>query len=405
MKSFAFIFVLSFIISLINAQGIHVQGSKLLDADGNEFIFRGINLEHAWFVDKTKLSLNDITSLGANSARIVLASGHKWTKTSYSELEKVINYCEDEGLICVFELHDFTGSNNPSDITTLAVEYWSEMKNLLNAHKKYAIVNIANEWLGSWNQGAIWTQTYISAIKTLRAIGLENAIMVDASGYGQESGPIIENAKNVLEADPDKNIIFSYHVYAVLGKDKDSLYSQFDALKNTGVCWIVGEFGWFHQGADVAYKELMEYCQKNGIGWIAWSWSGNGGDDVVLDLTSKNTFSKNDLTDWGKDVFFGENGIQKTSKKAYVKNDDNTTFDFCNGCEVTATDSNGNKWGFENGKSCKINTSKCKDSSDPEIAPNGFPYCSTCEVTAFSNDGTRWGWENNQSCVINNSKC
>ena len=65
----------------------------------------------------------------------------------------------------------------------------------------------------------------------------------------------------------------------------------------------------------------MDYCQNNGIGYIAWSWTGNGGDDFVLDLTSVNTFSKNDLSDWGKDVFFGENGIQKTSKKAYQKDD------------------------------------------------------------------------------------
>ena len=77
------------------------------------------------------------------------------------------------------------------------------MKNLLNAHKKYIIVNIANEWQGSWNKGSLWRDTYISAIKSMRAIGIENAIMVDASGYGQETGPIIDGANKVLEADPE----------------------------------------------------------------------------------------------------------------------------------------------------------------------------------------------------------
>ena len=316
--------------------------------------------------------------------------------------KKIINWCENAGLVCVLEIHDHTGSDNPSDLKMWAVEYWNEMKNLLNAHKKYVIVNIANEWLGSWNKGSIWAQTYIDVVKILRVIGIQNALMVDASGYGQESGPIIENAKKVLEADPNKNVIFSYHVYSSLGKNKNTLYTAFDKLKNTGVCWIAGEFGWYHQGVYIPYKDLMEYCQKNGIGWLAWSWTGNSGDDSPLDITSVNTFSKNDLSFWGKDIFYGKNGIQNTSKKAYEEN--NTNFGYCDGCEVTETGSDGTKWGYENGKSCLINTNKC-DSSDPGTAPNGFPYCSACDVTTLTSDGTRWGWENNNSCVINESKC
>ena len=317
MKLIAYILVLFLNLSFIVSQGIHVKGSKLYDGNGKEFIFRGVNLPHAWFTDKTKFSLDEISYLGANSARIVLACGTKWTKTPYSEVEKIINWCEDDGLICVFELHDFTGSDNPSDITNTALNYWKEMKTLLNAHKKYIIVNIANEWQGSWNKGSLWRDTYISAIKSMRAIGIENAIMVDASGYGQETGPIIDGANKVLEADPDKNVIFSYHVYAALGKDDSTLKAGFDGLKKTGVCWIVGEFGWFHSGANVVYKTLMNYCQTNRIGWIAWSWAGNGGGDECLDLTSKSTFSRNDLTQWGKDVFYGDNGIKSTSVKAY----------------------------------------------------------------------------------------
>ena len=299
-------------------KGLKVSGNKLLDGNGEEFIFRGINLPHAWFVDKTELSIKDITSLGANSARIVLACGHLYQKTSYDELEKIINLCEDAGLICVLELHDFTGSDEPNDITDIALKYWNEMKDLLNDHQDYIIVNIANEWQGSWNKGSLWADTYISAIKSMRDSGIENVIMIDASGYGQETGPIIKNAQDVLEADPNKNIVFSYHVYSVLGKDDDSLYTGLDGLKNTGVCWIVGEFGWWQNGGAVVYKTLIDYCHKNNIGWIAWSWAGNGGIDKVLDLASPKTFSKNDLTGWGEYLFYSEYGIQRTSKMAYT---------------------------------------------------------------------------------------
>ena len=84
------------------------------------------------------------------------------------------------------------------------------------------------------------------------------------------------------------------------------------------LCWCVGEFGWRHGWVNVAYKTLMQYCQENGIGWIAWSWAGNGGIDKVLDLTSPKTFSKNDLTGWGEYLFYSEYGIQRTSKMAYT---------------------------------------------------------------------------------------
>ena len=36
---------------------------------------------------------------------------------------------------------------------------------LLNDHKDYIIVNIANEWQGSWDKGSLWSDTYIEAIK------------------------------------------------------------------------------------------------------------------------------------------------------------------------------------------------------------------------------------------------
>jgi mannan endo-1,4-beta-mannosidase len=62
--------------------------------------------------------------------------------------------------------------------------------------------------------------------------------MIDAHGYGQETGPI-----KVLDADPDKNIIFSFHFYTSLGLNDKTLFKGFDGLKYTGVCLVIGEFG------------------------------------------------------------------------------------------------------------------------------------------------------------------
>ncbi|MGN0482871.1 MAG: Ig-like domain-containing protein [Lachnospiraceae bacterium] len=309
--------------------GLHVQGNKLLDGDDNEFIFRGVNLPHAWYTDKTELSINDVADLGANSVRVVLGSGeyrdatdgkkHGYTKTPASEVENIIKLCKKRGLVCVLELHDFTGTDTPENITTRACNYWLEMKDLLNANKDYVIVNIANEWQGTWGKGNLWKNTYVTAVKKLRDAGLENTLMIDATGWGQETGPIISGCKDVLAADTTGNTMFSYHVYSVLGKDSASIDEGLDGLKAKGVCMCVGEFGYWQSKKDVDERYLVDYCAKNNIGWLAWSWAGNGGDDAVLDMTSAVTFSKNDLTEWGKFVFWGKNGIEQTSKLAYNK--------------------------------------------------------------------------------------
>ena len=179
MSKLIFIILLTF--ALINCKSLKVKGRKLYDGDGNEFIFRGINIAHAWFPDKTQFSINEVSALGANSVRIVLACGSKYAKTYYNEVKQIISWCRNAGVICVLEVHDFTGSDNPSDITSKTLNYWKEMKNLLNSNLDYVIVNIANEWQGNWNKGNLWGDTYVSAVKSMRYMGIQNVIMIDAS--------------------------------------------------------------------------------------------------------------------------------------------------------------------------------------------------------------------------------
>lgn len=56
------------------------------------------------------------------------------------------------------------------------------MKSILSANKKYVIVNIANEWYGTWN-GSAWASGYKTAIKNMRNAGIHNLLMVDYAGY------------------------------------------------------------------------------------------------------------------------------------------------------------------------------------------------------------------------------
>ena len=50
--------------------GFKVEGTKLLDANGNEFVMRGINEAHSWYKDQDGVSLKAISEAGcAHSVR------------------------------------------------------------------------------------------------------------------------------------------------------------------------------------------------------------------------------------------------------------------------------------------------------------------------------------------------
>jgi hypothetical protein len=301
--------------SISSTNGMYVRNGKLYDADGNEFLMRGINVAHAWYPNETQTSINAIADRGANCVRVVLADGTQWNKTQRSEVENIISWCESRGLICILEVHDHTGYDDVSRLNN-AVNYWLEIKDLMNAHKKYVILNIANEWLGTWNNASTWTSAYQSAIRTLRDAGIENVIMIDTSGYGQETSTCINNSQSVVSADNTGNTMISIHMYSVTGKDAATVKNNIDSMLSTGVCFCIGEFGNWQNGADVDETTIMQQCTDKSIGYIAWSWYGNSGIDLSLDIA--NDWQGSSLTEWGNYVFYANGiGIKDTSRLAY----------------------------------------------------------------------------------------
>jgi mannan endo-1,4-beta-mannosidase len=85
--------------------------------------------------------------------------------------------------------------------------------------------------------------------------------------------------------------------------------------QNAGVPLVVGEFGQDHQGSDVDEQSIMYEAKQRGIGYIGWSWSGNGSCCTSLDIVSSFGTS---LTSWGSNLVNSTNGIKNTSSPAGV---------------------------------------------------------------------------------------
>ncbi|MEV4478446.1 cellulase family glycosylhydrolase [Micromonospora coxensis] len=298
------------------AAGFTVSGGKLYDANGTEFVMRGVNHAHTWYPQQTS-SFANIKALGANTVRVVLASGDRWTKNSAADVGNVISLCKANRLICVLEVHDTTGYGEQSGAITLdrAVDYWLSIASALQGQEKYVIVNIGNEPYGNQGYGT-WATDTANAIKRLRANGISHTIMVDAPNWGQDwSFTMRDNAASVFNADPQKNTVFSIHMYGVFDTAAE-VSDYLGRFRSAGLPIVVGEFGHNHSDGNPDEDAILSYSQANGIGYLGWSWSGNGGGVEYLDMAVN--FDPNNLSSWGQRIFNGPNGIKQTAREASV---------------------------------------------------------------------------------------
>ena len=418
--------------------GFSVSGTQLLDANGNPFVMRGVNVPHAWYTGETAQAFTHISSRGANTVRVVLANGVLWSRTPESQVRDIISQAKDQNLIVVLEVHDTTGYGEQHAATLdQAVDYWIAIADALMGEEAYVIINIGNEPHGNGHSANTWVNDWSSAIQRLRNAGFTHTLMVDAANWGQDWEQIMLNhAQTVFNSDPLGNTIFSVHMYEVYPND-NAVNSYMSAFNSMGLPLLVGEFAADHFGSYVDAGAILNRAEQYGFGYLGWSWSGNGSGLESLDVVYN--FSNN-LTPWGDLLFNSTNGISSTAQPATVFTDGEPgNGDPGNGDPGNGDPGNGgsgnqcnwyghlfpmcehsdNGWGWENNQSC-IGYTECAahggiDSSpgngssgngsndngsssgnDCGTASNGYPYC--CEASSATGDD--WGWENGQSCVV-----
>lgn len=326
----------SYNFTVSDVDGFKVDGAKLLDRCGNEFVMRGVNMAYTWFKGSAYTQLEAINKYGANAVRIVLGNGKQYAEDDAASVKKIIDKCKEYGMVAILEVHDVTGSDKIADLLT-AANYFAGLASVLKGTEPYVIINIANEWHNS-SSGSNWCDGYKQAIPVIRKAGLRHCIMVDAGGYGQNAATIHTYGKEVLAADAENNVIFSIHMYGGAG-NTNKIIPNIDGVINQDLCLCIGEFGWFHSDGDVDEEKILSYCQQKNVGWLAWSWYGNGSPvqylDVVKDpssnpvLASYNGISINNWNDTEKWTASGDWG--KTITDAWAAEAHKAQLDECLG--------------------------------------------------------------------------
>jgi mannan endo-1,4-beta-mannosidase len=293
-------------------EGFYTENGKLNDAYGNAFVMRGVNNAHIYFDTSARYlawqALDNIATYKTNTIRVV------WDTTGTAALLSEVLYRVVElKMVPIVELHDVTGNQDANRLLDMAKYYTkADVKQVLSDFRAYLLINIANEWSGTSNYAA----AYQAAIKQLRDNGVSHTLVIDASGYGQDASSIFNNATTLTNADPQKNLLFSVHMYGQYGSAA-AVETVLAQAQSSAVPLIVGEFGHQLSGAPVAWQDILAKCQTRNIGYIAWSWMGNDSMNMQLDMAKA---WEGPLTTWGQNVLTGSNGIQQTAKKASIFN-------------------------------------------------------------------------------------
>jgi mannan endo-1,4-beta-mannosidase len=301
--------------------GFSIDGTQLIDANGNPFIMRGSSHADVWYQGEFA-SYGELSDLGANTVRVVLGSGQRgWGTSSADRVEDIIAECKAQQLICMLEVHDTTGYGEQSGAATLAqaVDYWQSIQSVLEGEEAYVLINIGNEPWGNQNASG-WTAATTSAIQEMRSSGFDHTLVVDAPNWGQDWQHVMrDNAPAVAAADSHGNTLFSVHMYEVY-TSAQTVVDYFEAFEQMGLPLIVGEYGNVHGGQNVAWQTVQSEAHARGIGWLSWSYSGNGSGVEHLDQVTN--FDPGQLTEWGQQTFNSQYGIVNTAERASVFGDD-----------------------------------------------------------------------------------
>jgi len=101
-------------------------------------------------------------------------------------------------------------------------------------------------------------------------------------------------------------------MYEYAGGNASQVKSNIDNVINKGLALCIGEFGNKHTNGDVDEDTILSYTNEKGVGWLAWSWYGNGDAWSYLDLAYD--WEGKILTSWGNRIVNGDKGLKQTSK-------------------------------------------------------------------------------------------
>ncbi|WP_036486800.1 cellulose binding domain-containing protein [Myxosarcina sp. GI1] len=257
---------------------LQVKGRFLYDANGDKVIMRGIEnvvrygeyqgsgewndpYENGSLIDGNGDCVDELAKTGANATRLI--GGRP------EEFENALEKAVDNNLWVSVGHVDFRDRK--------VIETIQDNEAYVTLHAQGEVVH---------EDENKWREDSIQAIKEIRSLGYKAPIEITAGFYGQRFEMILNQGKEILNADPFKNVVFVTQAYSEI-ENRGGVSANLDKLANFPAPVLVGasNFGIGTQngyGNDSdTYKEVWDETYKRDLGSFYWAWSDAGYGDVV----------------------------------------------------------------------------------------------------------------------------
>jgi hypothetical protein len=295
-------------------QYFKVQGTKILDLNGNEFVIKGANVmgyNAAWPV--TALAdLELFKTWNFNFARLYtrlddnyVTGGGPGHNKDLNALYNIIDAYTAEGIVVMIEVHDFTGGYYTDTTTPSLAELANFHASLAERYidNPYVWFNVMNEPGGSGAVSSQWVTTHQRVIKAIRDTGNNSIIVADGASWGQDVGewngnPVKEENSAILKYGADlknfdgntyENILFSIHAYDQWSNGDAKLIDYIDRVHAKGHALMIGEFGsWNNSYNFQSLDTVMRVAPSKGVGLTVWHWYGGDRNRLTVRVDGTN---------------------------------------------------------------------------------------------------------------------
>lgn len=262
---------------------LHVEGNRLIDADGQVVILRGVMVQDPDELDRRgyfhREWFEQVQSLGANVVRIPVHPERWYRDADYlwRYLRPAVRWAGELGMYVIIDLHYIGNISSgagehmpdiPVDAATLSRDFWQLTARYFKdtPHVLFEIFNEPAEI-----SEAAWRPAAQELVDVIRAQGAVQPVIV--SGLEWTS-----NLRMYLQQPiQDRNAVYAAHIYP---QHSSRLWSVWfgDLAQQAPV--IISEWGFmdenrlegpdFLRGDAATYgRPLLDYLKQNGIGWVA----------------------------------------------------------------------------------------------------------------------------------------
>ena len=324
------------------APQLHVSGSKLLDASGNQVVLHGVDRSGTEYACVQGNGIfdgpNDQASIAAmkswgpvNAVRVPLNEAC-WNAESYvssayagatyiNAVKSYVSLLNSDGIVAILDLHwtdgIYTGPSagcssaeatcqKPMPDAAQAIPFWTSVANTFKGNDA-VIFDLFNEPYASradnsnttegwqcWETGSPCTGiSYPVAgmqqmVNAVRSAGANNVLMLGGEEYSND----LTDWLQFEPADPDHNLVASWHSYNFNTCSTQSCWTSQVAPVIAAVPVVAGEIG-ENDCAGTYIDPLTTWLESQDTSFLAWSWNADfacsSGPGLITDYTGTPT--------------------------------------------------------------------------------------------------------------------